>query len=263
MILANASSTNIALSVLAACSYAWPAVRGAHLSAAVARAWVACAWLLHGAVIALGLLQIPAHFGFAPALSVTTWLVAAVYAVESRLYPQLQTRWPLASLGAVAILLACIFPGAALSATASVGQSAHLALGVASYGLFGTAVVHAWYMSRAEARIRRATDPDSGLPLLTLERLTYRFVAAGFVLLTFTLVVGYALGTDYASRAQAHKTFFATLSWVTFAGLLLGRILLGWRGKRATTVLYAGATFLLLAYAGSHFVLEVVLGQTS
>ena len=31
----------------------------------------------------------------------------------------------------------------------------------------------------------------------------------------------------------------------------------GWRGRRATRWLYAGALLLLLAYAGSRFVLEV------
>jgi ABC-type uncharacterized transport system permease subunit len=52
------------------------------------------------------------------------------------------------------------------------------------------------------------------------------------------------------------------MAWLTFAGLLLGRSALGWRGKRAVKVLYTGATFLLLAYVGSRFVMEVFLGRT-
>ena len=35
----------------------------------------------------------------------------------------------------------------------------------------------------------------------------------------------------------------------------------GVRGRTARRVLYAGATLLLLAYVGSRFVLEVVLGR--
>ena len=76
-----------------------------------------------------------------------------------------------------------------MPATASAWLAVHLAFGVACYGLFGIAVVHAWFMTRAEARIRHAQDPNSGLPLLTLERLTFRFVSAGFVLLSATLLV--------------------------------------------------------------------------
>jgi ABC-type uncharacterized transport system permease subunit len=197
----------------------------------------------------------------------TAWIVAAIYAIESQIYPQLQTRWALSAVGAVTVLLACVFPGSVLSNTATVWFPTHLALGVASYGLFGTAVVHAWLMGRAEERIRQAADPHSGLPLLTLERLTYRFVAAGFVLLTATLAMGYLFGDVVYGPGHAwhwdHKTVFSFLSWLTFAVLLLGRLRFGWRGKRAIAVLYTGTFLLLLGYVGSRFVLEVLLGRTA
>ena len=45
------------------------------------------------------------------------------------------------------------------------------------------------------------------------------------------------------------------------AALLAGRKLRGWRGRRATRWLYAGALLLLLAYAGSRFVMQFVLGR--
>jgi ABC-type uncharacterized transport system permease subunit len=54
---------------------------------------------------------------------------------------------------------------------------------------------------------------------------------------------------------------FSLLGWAVFAALLAGRKLSGWRGRRATRWLYAGAALLLLAYAGSRFVMEVVLGR--
>lgn len=60
-----------------------------------------------------------------------------------------------------------------------------------------------------------------------------------------------------------HKAVFSLLAWLTFAVLLLGRARFGWRGRRAARVLYAGAALLLLAYAGSRFVLEVVLGRAT
>jgi ABC-type uncharacterized transport system permease subunit len=59
-----------------------------------------------------------------------------------------------------------------------------------------------------------------------------------------------------------HKTAFSVLSWLTFAVLLIGRARFGWRGKRAVRVLYMGSALLLLAYVGSRFVMEVVLGRT-
>ena len=265
MILASANPLQLSLSVLAAAAYAWPAVRARRVSLPAAQAWVVVAWLLHGAVLGWGLLGEQAYFGFAPALSVTAWLVAAVYGVESQIFPQLQTRWALCGIGAGAVLLALVFPGSPMAPNASMWLPVHLAFGVACYGLFGTAVVHAWFMVRAEGRIRLAEDPHSGLPLLTLERLTYRFVGAGFVLLSATLLLGFMFGEVVYGHGHAwhwnHKTVFSVLSWITFAVLLIGRLGFGWRGKRAVRVLYAGSVFLLLAYVGSRFVMEIVLGR--
>ena len=265
MILASASPVQLILSVLAACAYAWPALRATQMSLRASHLWVALAWLLHGLVLALGLMGDPAHFGFATALSVTAWMVAAVYAVESLVYPQLSTRWTLSALGAAAVLLAYAFPGGTLPATASIWLPVHLAFAIACYGLFGMAVVHALFMNHAEKRIRMAEDSQSGLPLLTLERLTYRFVAAGFILLSLTLLVGVLFGEVVYGHAWRwdHKTVFSLLSWVTFAVLLIGRSVAGWRGKRAARVLYIGSVFLLLAYVGSRFVMEVMLGRTT
>lgn len=195
----------------------------------------------------------------------TAWLVLTVYAVERQLFPQMQARWMLAGLGAVVVLLASVFPGQPLHGTASPWLPLHLTLGIASYGLFAAAVVHAALMARAERQIRQAADPHSGMPLLTLERLTFRFVMAGFVLLTATLLAGGLFGEQLYGRAWRwdHKVVFSLLSWVTFAILLLGRTQFGWRGRSAMRVLYGGAMLLLLAYVGSRFVLEVVLGKSA
>ena len=153
----------------------------------VLRGLLLAAWLLHALTLVEALLGTPPRFGFAPALSMTVWLVLTVYAVERRLFPQLQAHWALAGLGSAAVLLALLFPGASYHAIASPWLPLHWALGIASYGLFAAAVVHGWLMVRAERAIRQAEQTDTGVPLLTLERLTFRFVEAGFVLLSATL----------------------------------------------------------------------------
>ena len=229
--------------------------------------------LLHAVVIGLGLTS-PPRFGFGPALSMTAWLALLAYAVESINYPLMQLRWRLAVTGAVTVLLAWLFPGSPLKSATSELLPLHLALGLASYGLFAVAVWHAWLMTRAEARMRegpallRDESADEGpkmLPLLTLERLTFRFVTLGFVLLTITILQGWfysehLYGAVTSSHWRwSHKTIFSLLSWVVFAALLWGRHSLGWRGQRAVRMVYAGAGLLLLSYVGYHFMLEVVL----
>lgn len=251
------------LTLAAAVAYAVPAAGAARLSQSASRLALLAAWVLHGLVLAWSLLGEAPRFGFAPALSVTAWLVLTVYAVEREMFPQLQARWALAALGAAAVVLALVFPGTPLPSTTSPLLPLHWALGIASYGLFAAAVVHAWLMRRSEQQMRRAAEPHTGVPLLTLERLTFRFVGAGFVLLSATLLAGLLFGERFYGRGWRwdHKTVFSVLAWLAFALLLLGRARFGWRGRTAVRVLYTGSLLLLLAYVGSRFVLEVVLGK--
>lgn len=268
MILPSASPFSLLLGLATAVAYTVPAVAASHLRKTGLQAtlgWVlALAWLLHGTTLAWSLWSDPPRFGFGPALSIMAWLVLTVYAIERQRFPQLQVRGVLSALGAIAVLLALIFPGPLLHPTASAWLPLHLALGVASYGLLAAAVVHAGLMGRAERRIRLGADSHSGMPLLTLERLTFRFVLAGFVLLTATLLAGVFFADVLYGRDWHwdHKAVFSVLSWATLAALLLGRSRFGWRGRSAVRMLYAGALLLLLAYAGSRFVLEVVLGRS-
>jgi ABC-type uncharacterized transport system permease subunit len=266
MILTSASPLAIGLNVAVSAAYAVSAA-GARLSdKTLSRVTVWLAWICHAGLLAWGLWGNEPRFGFAPALSVTAWLVGLVYAIETSVYPQMRIPWLLSGAGAAAVLLALLFPGHALNERASAWLPLHWALGIASYGLFAVAVVHAWLMQRAEARIRTAVSGDRDLPLLTMERLTFRFVSLGFALLSATLIAGFFFGTQLYGPSHAikwdHKTIFSLLSWATFAVLMVGRLRFGWRGKKAIRVLYFGAGLLLLAYVGSRFVMEVILGRT-
>ena len=153
MILASASPVSLGLAAAAALAYAVPALAARALGAAGARRVLLLAWLLHGAQLAWGVLGSEPRFGFAPALSITVWLVLTVYAIESQLYPQMTARWALAGFGTLAILLALLFPGAHPPATGSPLLPLHWALGIAAYGLLAAAVAHGWLMQRADGRI--------------------------------------------------------------------------------------------------------------
>lgn len=248
-------------SVGAALGYALLAGWSQKLGRTAISALMAAVWLLHGLALVSLLGVEPVRFGFATTLSVTAWLVFSVYSIETRLYPQLGTRWTLAGLGVPAVLLALVFPGSTYPTLHSNWLPLHWALGIASYGLLGVAVAHAWMMQRTEQLIRQGHTATNALPLLALERLTFRFVGAAFVLLTLTLLAGWYFSTVLPTHGWAwtHKTVFTVLSWVALGVLLAGRRLWGWRGKLAVRMLYGAAGLLLLGYVGSRFVLEVVL----
>jgi ABC-type uncharacterized transport system permease subunit len=93
--------------------------------------------------------------------------------------------------------------------------------------------------------------------------LLFRMIGAAFVFLTLTLITGIAFSETLFGRALRldHKTVFAVLSWLTFGLLLAGRWRYGWRGRTALRWTLTGFVMLLLAYVGSRFVLEVLLGR--
>lgn len=247
----------------AALGYALLALRPVRPAALGINTLMLLVWLLHALALASGHAVKPVRFGFAPALSVTAWLVFTLYAIESRVYPKLHVRASMAGLGAAAVLLALLFPGMPHPAAASPWLPLHWWLGIISYGLVAAAVLHGWLAQRAEVAIRQARSDEAGLPLLALERLTFRLVGAAFVLLSATLLVGWWFSELLRPQGWSwdHKTIFTLLSWLALAVLLWGRWTQGWRGRIAFNMLYAAAALLLLGYVGSRFVLEVILAR--
>jgi ABC-type uncharacterized transport system permease subunit len=262
MILSNPFPHSVAWLALGV--YLWAAWRGSAGARWPLRLLVG-AWSLHAVALVMGADfghegEGPGvRFGFAPVLSFTLWLVLAVHAIESRLVPVPALRRVLALCGAAAVALAMVCPGEWRTHAASPWAPLHWLLGLTSYGLFATAVLHGLLLDAAEQRLRAAAGRSGatafGMPLLQLERLTFRFVEAGFAVLTLTLVLGAFSG----HWRWDHKTVLSLLGWGTFAALIVGRQWRGWRGRQATRWLYAGALLLLLAYVGSRFVMEVVL----
>lgn len=237
----------------------WPEAGASRWRAAFVLAWMAHAVAIVVDVGGVGAQGAGARFGFAPAVSATLWLVVGVYGVESRLVPMTAARRALALCAASGVALALLFPGEFRPHVGAAWAPLHWVLGLASYGLFGVAVLHAALQGEGEKRMRLKSSGASGatgLPLLRIERLTFRFVGAGFVVLSAAIVLGWWFMPQWR---WDHKTVFSLLGWTVFAALLAGRRAFGWRGRRASRWLYAGAALLLLAYVGSRFVLEVVL----
>ena len=230
------------------------------------RAAVLVPLCLHGALLYAQIFgRDELRFGFAQALSVMMWLVVALYWIESLFY-SLDGMEPLVlPLAALTAPLPAFFPGLASSATYSQAPEfkIHLALAMIAYSLFIIALLHATLMAVAERQLhlKSALSVVNLPPLLTLEKLLFRVIAAAFVFLTLTLATGIVFSEDIFGRALRadHKTVFAILAWGTFGLLLAGRRLYGWRGRTALRWTLTGFVLLVLAYVGSRFVLEVVL----
>ncbi|WP_417069601.1 cytochrome C assembly family protein [Niveibacterium terrae] len=245
-------------------------LRPAARSGALLRTVLPFALLLHGAGLTLALVADGAapRFGFSLAFSLSLWLALSFYWVESffaRIEGLQALALPLAALGA---LLPLIFPP--LQPLANAGSRVfqlHLLVAMLAYSLLTLAALHALMMVAVQRQLHRA-QPSKILaalpPLLTLESLLFRLIEAGFLLLTLTVGSGIFFSEEIFGKAMvfSHKTVFALAAWLTFAVLLAGRRIRGWRGKKALRLALAGFVFLLLAYVGTRFVLEVLLGRS-
>ncbi len=102
-------------------------------------------------------------------------------------------------------------------------------------------------------------------PMLAMERLLVRVLTLGFILLSGLILTGMFFGEAVwgAPLKWNHKTLFTILSWLVIAVLLLGRRLRGWRGLMLVRSTIIGFVLLFLAYAGTHFVMDVLLHRTT
>ena len=219
---------------------------------------------LHSEIFGSGQMR----FGFAIAVSVMMWLALTLYWVES-LYARMDglqiLGLPLASVG---VVLPLVFAAPHVLPNAGTpGFRIHFLAAMLAYSLFILAALHAVLMMVAERGLHRGriTPFLAGLPpLMRMEALLFRLIHIGFVLLSFTVITGVFFSESLFGRAVRfdHKTVFALLSWAIFALLIAGRHFRGWRGRIALRWTFAGFGSLLLAYLGSRFVLEFVLGRT-
>ena len=207
------------------------------------------------------------YLGVGNALSLILWLTVLIYGLGSFYYRLDGLHALVLPAATVAVMLPVIFPSThALANTGTLAFKAHLLISMLAYSLFTIASLHVLLMAIIERRLH-AGDLPSALqkmpPLLTLETLLFRILAAGFILLTLTIASGVLFSEELFGKPArlSHKTVFGVLSWLIFAALLGGRWFYGWRGRTAVRWTLAGFLTLVLAYIGSKFVLEVILGR--
>ncbi len=207
------------------------------------------------------------HLGFSTSISAVAALTVMTYAVAAWRYHLAGLQGFVLSFAGIAVAIEGLSPASHAAAHSDMPAfQLHLAVAFAAYSLFTIAALHALLIALAEKHLHRAVPPAIVAdlpPLLTLEKLLFRMIQAGFVLLTLTLASGILFSEEIFGKALVwnHKTVFGIASWVIFAALLLGRRFRGWRGRTAIHWTLAGFISLMLAYVGVKFVLEVVLGR--
>lgn len=141
---------------------------------------------------------------------------------------------------------------------------AHILISLFAYGLLAVGAIVAVFGLIQERRLHSAKL--SGInqlfaPLETTERLLFGICAAGFASLLLGVLSGFLFVDNLFAQHLVHKTVLSIVALVLFGVLLAGRWLAGWRGRRAVWLYLWGFIVLCLAYFGSRYVLEIVLGR--
>lgn len=199
---------------------------------------------------------------FFAALSSVAGVIAAVTLLVNL------TR-PVAALGIIAFPLAAVLLAIDVFLTPPTQPQPmdwqiklHVTIALLAFGVLSIAAVLALFLAAQERALRKREFGSwlRALPPLTLtEALLFRLIAAGFVLLTLTLLTGVLFVDDLFGQHLVHKTVLSIAAWFVFGALLFGRRQYGWRGRRAVNLTLIGMAILLLAFFGSKFALEVVL----
>ena len=207
------------------------------------------------------------RFSFSFALSLMLWLAVVIYWLES-FHSRMDGLQPMVlPLAALCAASPALFPQVHVIAYAYAwGFKLHFLAAMLAYSLFTLSALHAVFMGFVERKLhqKELNRHFSSLPpILTMEALLFRMIVTAFSLLTVALGSGVMFSEAIFGKALVldHKTLFAFASWGIFAALLIGRHAYGWRGRIALRWTLSGFLVLLLAYIGSRFVSEVLLGR--
>lgn len=215
------------------------------------------------------------YLGWALAFSAAIWLGMLIFWLESLVLSINGLLLILLPASALATAMAAIFPVGHLVAHASNELlRLHLLIALMAYGLVTVAALQSILMATLDRYLHKPSEQASHArwlsnaldvmpPLLVQEKLLFRLVWISFFALTLTLITGSMISLNLSGKLFPvdHKTVFTVLSWLTFALLLAGRYMWGWRGRLALRWTLTGFAFVVLAYTGSRFVIDVILAR--
>ncbi|KLV06539.1 MULTISPECIES: inner membrane protein YpjD [Photobacterium] len=139
----------------------------------------------------------------------------------------------------------------------------HISLALFSYSTLMIATLYAiqlaWLDHKLKHKKSLLINPNIP-PLMMVERQLFKIILVGNSLLTLTLITGFIFIDDMLAQGKTHKAVLSFMAWCVYSVLLWGHYQKGWRGRRVIWFSLVGAFLLTLAYFGSRFVKEIIIG---
>jgi ABC-type uncharacterized transport system permease subunit len=226
-----------------------------------ARWAVIAAFVAHGVDIGWrGVEHVHPGTSIREALGFFSWIVVGAYLVLAR-------RDGLAVLGAfVAPLALVVLAGARLSPTgeavtelSSLGRF-HIATATVGLAIFALATLVSVIYLMQERNLKRKNFDGvlfkASASLETLDKLSSRLIAIGFPIFTVSMMLGGIWVSQLEQGFSRIEYPISLVTWLTFGGLIFGRSLRGYRGRRAAVVT-------ILGFAAALVVLGIYLLRSS
>ena len=223
--------------------------------------------LLHAAFLYQGICCAPEglDLNLFNALSLVTWLTATLLLLSSLGRPLHSLVMVMLPITALALALELTLGhDAAIAVAGKPELQIHILVSLVAYSLLTLAALQAGVLAIQHNAIHRHQPGNRFIralpPLQAMEALLFQLIGVGFLLLSGALVTGFIYLEDMFAQHVVHKTILSVVGWIVFATLLVGRLRFGWRGSLAIRWTLGGFIILILAYFGSKFALEWVLG---
>lgn len=203
------------------------------------------------------------NLGFLSSLSLVTLLIVCILLLVALAKPVDKLGIVIFPMAALALTLKLTLPAEThLPKDFSWPMRIHILVSMLAFSVLNIAALQAVLLAVQEWRLRThhmSRFSRSLPPLQTMESLLFQLIAAGFLLLSVSLMTGFLFLEDLFAQHLAHKTVLSMAAWVVFAVLLWGRTVHGWRGQTAIRWTISGFAALMLGYFGSKVVLELIL----
>jgi ABC-type uncharacterized transport system permease subunit len=222
--------------------------------------------VIHGIFLYPGILhESGLNLGFFYAASLIALTTSLLLVLASSFEPVENLGIGIFPMAAISIGLVLAWPAHHILTNASAWQlDTHILTSLLAYSILGLAVLQAILLAIQDRHLQNR-KPGGFIralpPLQIMETLLFQMIAIGFTLLTLSLVTGALFLQDIFAQHLVHKTTLSIMAWAVFGILLWGRWRFGWRGSTAIRWTIGGFIFLMLAYFGSKFVLELVLAR--
>jgi ABC-type uncharacterized transport system permease subunit len=231
-------------------------------------------WVILAAVIVHGLILYRSMVGdgdiavnLGTGISVAGWVSVVIYLLVSSRYSLISTGLVIIPIAVTAVLAGALLPGQPISLNTLPSEVIwHVVLAVPAYGFLCLAFAQACLLIVLDKQLRNPSSRKllTTLPAIqTMEYSLFMFTLLGFAFMTINLLMGMATSMINQGSLLAfnHHIILSLIAWIAFGCLLIGRRYAGWRGEIAAKWTIGAFSVLFLAYFGTRFVNDIILGN--